>query len=48
VDANLILRDTYYFFANNRMILSCVQGQQGFMHLYMVEAIEDHVPLYAG
>ncbi|MEP0807241.1 MAG: hypothetical protein HRF47_17300 [Chloroflexota bacterium] len=45
VEANLFLRDIYDFFANNRPVLSSVQGLQESVHRSVVEATEARVAL---
>ncbi|MCJ7432280.1 MAG: hypothetical protein MUO77_02205 [Anaerolineales bacterium] len=45
VEANLFLRDIYDFFANNRPVLSSVQGLQESVHRSVVEATEARAAL---
>ncbi len=45
VEANLFLRDIYDFFANNRPVLSSVQGLQESVHRSVVEATEERAAL---
>ncbi|GER78938.1 MAG: hypothetical protein HZC39_13700 [Chloroflexi bacterium] len=45
VEANLFLRDIYDFFANNRPVLSSVQGLQDSVHRSVVEATEARAAL---
>ena len=45
VEANLFLRDIYDFFANNRPVLSSVQGLQESVHRAVVEATEARAAL---
>ncbi|MFZ5885909.1 MAG: hypothetical protein ACOYYF_00430 [Chloroflexota bacterium] len=45
VEANLFLRDIYDFFANNRPLLSSVQGLQESVHRSVVEATEERAAL---
>lgn len=45
VEANLFLRDIYDFFANNRPVLSSVQGLQESVHRSVVEATETRAAL---
>lgn len=45
VEANLFLRDIYDFFANNRPVLSSVQGLQESVHRTVVEATEARAAL---
>lgn len=45
VEANLFLRDIYDFFANNRPVLSSVQGLQESVHRSVVEATEARTAL---
>jgi len=45
VEANLFLRDIYDFFANNRPVLSSVQGLQESVHRTVVEMTEAHAAL---
>ena len=45
VEANLFLRDIYDFFANNRPVLSSVQGLQESVHRSVVETTEERAAL---
>lgn len=45
VEANLFLRDIYDFFANNRPVLSSMQGLQESVHRSVVEATETRAAL---
>ncbi len=45
VEANLFLRDIYDFFANNRPVLSSVQGLQASVHRTVVETTEARAAL---
>lgn len=45
VEANLFLRDIYDFFANNRPVLSSVQGLQESVHRTVVEMTEARAAL---
>jgi hypothetical protein len=45
VEANLFLRDIYDFFANNRPVLSSVQGLQESVHRTVVELTESRAAL---
>jgi hypothetical protein len=45
VEANLFLRDIYDFFANNRPVLSSVQGLQESVHRSVVETTEARAAL---
>jgi hypothetical protein len=45
VEANLFLRDIYDFFANNRPVLSSVQGLQESVHRTVVETTEARAAL---
>jgi hypothetical protein len=45
VEANLFLRDIYDFFANNRPVLSSVQGLQESVHRMVVEMTEARAAL---
>ena len=45
VEANLFLRDIYDFFANNRPVLSSVQGLQESVHRMVVEMTEERAAL---
>ena len=45
VEANLFLRDIYDFFANNRPVLSSVQGLQESVHRSVVESTEERAAL---
>jgi len=45
VEANLFLRDIHDFFANNRPVLSSVQGLQESVHRSVVEATEERAAL---
>jgi hypothetical protein len=45
MEANLFLRDIHDFFANNRPVLSSVQGLQESVHRTVVEATEARVAL---
>jgi len=45
VEANLFLRDIYDFFANNRPVLSSMQGLQKSVHRSVVETTEARAAL---
>jgi hypothetical protein len=45
VEVNLFLRDVYDFFANNRPILSSIQGLQESVHRSVVELTEARAAL---
>ncbi len=45
VEANLFLRDIYDFFANNRPVLTSVQGLQESVHRTVVELTEARAAL---
>jgi uncharacterized membrane protein YqjE len=45
-EVNLFLRDVYDFFANNRPILSSIQGLQESLHRSVVELTEARAALF--